>query len=126
VILTLGDVLFDTDEASLKPAAIRTMGRLAEFLSENPETRIIVEGHADSRGSFAYNEQLSQRRAQAVADAMVVRGIDRDRFRAVGRGEAFPVATNATSAGRQENRRVEVVFSDNSGRFAEAAETALR
>jgi outer membrane protein OmpA-like peptidoglycan-associated protein len=121
MVLTLGDVLFDTGAATLKPGADLVISRLSEFLSEYPDTRVIIEGHADSRGSEAYNQELSARRAQAVADALISRGVPSNRFEILGRGESFPVASNDSSAGRQQNRRVEIVFSDDKGRFAEGA-----
>jgi outer membrane protein OmpA-like peptidoglycan-associated protein len=126
MVLTLGDVLFDTSQATLKPGAVTVLDRVASFLNENKETKVMIEGHTDSRGSDQYNEQLSQRRAQAVADALAFRGIDRSRVEALGRGEALPVASNDTSAGQQQNRRVELVFSDASGRFAGGSSSALR
>ena len=79
----------------------------------------MIEGHTDSVGSDSYNEELSQRRAQAVADALRTRGVAADRYEAKGLGKSFPVASNATNAGRQQNRRVEIVFSDDAGRFAQ-------
>ena len=118
MVMTLGDVLFDTDQATLKPGASEIIGRLATFLSRNETTRIRVEGHTDSTGDDAYNEELSRRRAQAVADALSARAIASTRVEVVGRGEGFPVATNDTSAGRQQNRRVEIVFSDPEGELA--------
>jgi outer membrane protein OmpA-like peptidoglycan-associated protein len=121
MVLTLSDVLFDTAAATLKPGAALTIDRIARFLEGNPETRLIIEGHTDSRGSEAYNEELSQRRAQAVGDALVERGIQSNRFEVLGRGEGFPVANNGTAAGRQQNRRVEIVFSDESGQFNRTA-----
>ncbi|HEU4628012.1 MAG TPA: OmpA family protein [Steroidobacteraceae bacterium] len=126
MVLTLGDVLFDTNSATLKPGAANEMQRIADFMQKNPDTKVIIEGYTDSRGSEDYNQQLSQRRAQAVQDALASRGIDRSRVEAVGRGESMPVASNDTSAGRQQNRRVEVVFSDQEGRFASGANAAYR
>jgi len=122
MVLTLGDVLFDTNKATLKPGADQRIDRLATFLQKNPNERLIIEGYTDSTGSEEYNEELSQRRAQAVADVLAGQGIPASRYQVVGKGQAFPVASNATPAGRQQNRRVEVVFSDQSGRFAEAPE----
>ncbi len=119
MVVTLGDVLFDTGRATLKPGAERALERLAQFLRTNPGTRIIVEGHTDSVGSEAYNEELSQRRAQAVTEALRARGVPAEQYQAKGLGKAYPVASNETPAGRQQNRRVEIVFSDASGRFAE-------
>jgi outer membrane protein OmpA-like peptidoglycan-associated protein len=117
MVLTLSDVLFDSGAATLKPGAIDTINRLATFLEQNPEIRLIIEGHTDSQGSDAYNEDLSRRRGQAVANELVSRGISSARFEVVGRGEASPVADNTTAAGRQQNRRVEIVFSDRAGKF---------
>ena len=118
MVLTLGDVLFDTGQATLKPGANLELDRIGQFLQKNPQTHVIIEGHTDSRGSAEYNEELSQRRAQAVAASLAERGIPADRIQAVGRGKDFPVASNDTPAGRQQNRRVEIVFSDASGHFA--------
>jgi outer membrane protein OmpA-like peptidoglycan-associated protein len=126
MVLTLGDVLFDTAAATLKPGAGSIVDRVAAFLKDNEGTKVIVEGHTDSRGSEEYNQQLSERRAQSVADALAFRGIDRSRVEAVGRGKALPVASNDNAAGQQQNRRVELVFSDASGRFASGASPSLR
>jgi outer membrane protein OmpA-like peptidoglycan-associated protein len=119
VVVTLGDVLFDTGQATLKPGADLSLDRLATFMKSRPQTKIVVEGHTDSVGSDAYNDALSQRRADAVANALLTRGVPGDDIRAIGRGKSYPVATNDTQAGRQQNRRVEIVFSDDSGRFAQ-------
>ncbi len=126
LVVTLGDVLFDTGQATLKPGADLELNRLAAFLSSRPETKVIIEGHTDSRGSDAYNEELSERRAQAVANALASRGVSADQYRTVGRGKGYPVATNDTQAGRQQNRRVEIIFSDSSGRFAQGAEQPIQ
>ena len=119
MVLTLGDVLFDTGQATLKPGADLVLGRLATYLSANPSTKIVIEGHTDSRGSDEYNQQLSERRAQAVASALIARGIPQDSLRTLGRGKAYPVASNDTPEGRQQNRRIEIIFSDPAGQFAQ-------
>ncbi len=119
LVMTLGDVLFDTGLSTLKPGADRDMDRLAQALKDNANTRVIIEGHTDSVGSEDYNMVLSERRAEAVGNALRNRGVPTDRFEVKGLGKAFPVATNDTQAGRQQNRRVEIVFSDASGRFAQ-------
>jgi outer membrane protein OmpA-like peptidoglycan-associated protein len=126
MVLTLGDVLFDTNKATLKPGADSVMERLAAFMEKNPDTKVMVEGHTDSRGSDEYNQELSKRRADAVEEALAGRGIDRGRVEAVGKGKGFPVASNDTSAGRQQNRRVEIVFSDKEGHFASGSGSTLR
>jgi outer membrane protein OmpA-like peptidoglycan-associated protein len=126
MVLTLGDVLFDTGAATLKPGADSVMNRVSEFMTKNTDTKVLIEGHTDSRGSDEYNELLSQRRAAAVRDALAARGVDRSRVEAVGKGEGFPVASNDSPAGRQQNRRVEIVFSDQQGRFAGGANASLR
>jgi outer membrane protein OmpA-like peptidoglycan-associated protein len=118
LVVTLGDVLFDTGQASLKPGADLVLGRLANFLMNNPQTKIIIEGHTDSRGSDEYNEQLSERRARSVANALISRGVSNDSFTTLGRGKDYPVASNDTPEGRQQNRRVEIIFSDSAGKFA--------
>jgi outer membrane protein OmpA-like peptidoglycan-associated protein len=124
LVLTLGDVLFDTAQATLKAGADRTLDRLAAFMMEYSERQVAIEGHTDSRGSDEYNRDLSKRRADAVRDALVERGVDSQRIRSVGLGEAYPVASNDTPAGMQQNRRVEIVISDESGNFAAGQRTA--
>lgn len=109
LVLTLGDVVFESGKADLAPGAYRTIDKLNEFLRANPERRVAVEGHTDNQGGDAYNLALSQRRAEAVAAAITSRGITADRITARGFGEAVPVANNNTAAGRQLNRRVEIV-----------------
>ncbi|HET6630284.1 MAG TPA: OmpA family protein [Woeseiaceae bacterium] len=117
VVLTLDDVLFETDQAELKPGASMAMNRLADFMRDHPDRRLLIEGHTDARGSEQYNERLSLQRAYAVTEALVERGIPTERLRPVGLGEAYPVASNETTAGRQQNRRVEIVVSEADGEF---------
>lgn len=111
MVLTLGDVLFDTGQAELKPGAFSTIDRLATFMRENPERTLAVEGYTDSVGGEAYNLSLSQRRADAVRAALLARGVDGARITTNGMGKASPVASNDTASGRQRNRRVEIVIS---------------
>jgi outer membrane protein OmpA-like peptidoglycan-associated protein len=112
IVLTLGDVLFDTGQAELKPGAQRPIEQIATFLNENPERSVQVEGFTDSQGADEYNQMLSQRRADAVARAIIQRGIDAQRVRAMGYGEEFPKAGNDSAGSRQLNRRVEIVVSN--------------
>jgi outer membrane protein OmpA-like peptidoglycan-associated protein len=102
--------------------AASTIDRLADFLRENSERRIRIEGYADARGAESYNLDLSSRRARAVQDVLAARGgFDNDRIQAIGLGESYPIASNETQAGMQQNRRVEIVFSDSEGAFSDAA-----
>ncbi len=115
MVLTLGDVLFDLNEADLKPAGMRTVQRLSDFMLQYEDRRVRVEGYTDSTGAESYNQNLSERRAMAVRDALMAEGVARSRIEVIGYGEAYPVASNDTSAGRQQNRRVEIVISDENG-----------
>jgi outer membrane protein OmpA-like peptidoglycan-associated protein len=115
MVLTLGDVLFDTGRAELKSGASRNLDQLAKFLVEHPERRVQVDGFTDSVGTDSYNEELSQRRADAVREALITRGVEPSRIGTEGYGKAYPVATNADSGGRQLNRRVEVVIGGDNG-----------
>ena len=115
LVMTLGDVLFDTGKAELNPGAGRKLDQLSQFLSEHKDRRVQIDGFTDSIGSDTYNEELSRRRADAVKSALVTRGIDASRIGTQGYGKAFPVANNSDSGGRQLNRRVEVVIGGDNG-----------
>ena len=117
LVLTLNDMLFDSGRADLKPAANRTVLKLVQFLQMNGQRTVRIEGYSDSEGSAQQNLQLSQARAKAVADTLIDLGIDAKRLQVMGYGDAFPLAENATERGRAQNRRVEVVFSDEAGRI---------
>lgn len=110
--MTLEDLAFDPGQAALKPAARSHMGKLVQFVQGQPGKHIRIEGHTDSSGGAATNKALSLRRAQAVRDALVAAGVDASRISTVGLGEADPVASNATAAGRARNRRVVVILED--------------
>jgi len=112
LVVTLGDVVFDVNKAQLKSGGLRTIDKLAAFLERYPDRRVTIEGFTDSTGSAEYNQALSERRAQSVRDALVQKGIDPARVDTQGYGEEFPKASNETAAGRQLNRRVEVVISN--------------
>ena len=109
LVLTLGDVLFDVDRAELKPGAELHLARLAEFLQQHPERNVLIEGHTDSTGSVEYNLGLSRSRADAVRSYLVGRGVAPTRVATEGYGLSRPIASNDTVAGRQQNRRVEIV-----------------
>lgn len=111
MVVTLGDVLFATGMSDLTAGSQVAMGRLTTFLAANPERQVRIEGFTDSVGSDAYNLGLSDRRAAAVTQALTRGGIDAGRIDTQGYGEGYPLATNATLIGRQQNRRVEVIIS---------------
>jgi outer membrane protein OmpA-like peptidoglycan-associated protein len=118
LVLTLGDVLFDTGQATLRAGAYGTLDRLAGALKDKPGRRVVIEGHTDNVGSDASNQALSERRAQAVQMALMQRGVATDQMAAVGKGESTPLATNDAEGGRQQNRRVELIFSEEQPRIA--------
>jgi outer membrane protein OmpA-like peptidoglycan-associated protein len=109
-VMTLGDVLFDYNRASLKSGAQLNLSRLISFLAAHPEQNILIEGHTDNTGSESYNQNLSERRALAVQNFLISNGANPQRITAQGYGESYPVASNSNEAGRQQNRRVEIVF----------------
>jgi outer membrane protein OmpA-like peptidoglycan-associated protein len=112
LVITLGDVLFDTNKAQLKPGGIRNLEKLAGFLKQYPGRNVRIEGYTDSTGSADYNLGLSDRRANAVRSSLLDMGINSDRITTRGYGEESPVASNDTAMGRQLNRRVEIILSD--------------
>ncbi len=116
MVITLGDVLFGTDQARLTPDGMRTVQKLADILQQNPQRTVLIEGFTDSTGSTAHNQELSERRATSVRSALQLAGVARERIAVRGYGEAYPVAANATAPDRQLNRRVEIILSDDSGK----------
>ncbi|WP_252274088.1 OmpA family protein [Pseudomonas subflava] len=119
LVMTLGDVLFDAGRTELKPSANRTILKLVQFLQINPRRAIRIEGYTDNSGVAAENLELSRARAQAVADMLADLGIDPDRMEVKGYGEAHPLAENASSKGRAQNRRVEILISDEQGKLGD-------
>lgn len=118
MVLTLGDILFETDEADLKNSSSTGITKVAEFLNNYPERKIVIEGHTDSTGSADYNQELSLSRAESVKDALVSYGVDSSRIETDGFGQDRPVASNDTDFGRTQNRRVEIVILDGPERQA--------
>lgn len=112
LVLTLGDTLFATGKAELKSGATANLDRVSAFLREYPDRTAAIEGFTDSVGSEEYNLDLSQRRADSVKRYLVGQGVGSARLTSDGRGESSPVADNESAAGRQQNRRVEVVISE--------------
>jgi outer membrane protein OmpA-like peptidoglycan-associated protein len=109
-IVTLPGLFFDTGSATLKSGARNTLAKIADQLRVNVDTRISIEGHTDAVGGEDMNQELSERRAAAVRDYLVSRGVPADRIAITGLGESAPIATNDTPSGRQQNRRVELVI----------------
>jgi len=111
LIVNMSDVLFDTAKFTLRPAAREKLARVAGILAGHPGLQLQVEGYTDSVGSDEYNQQLSENRAASVRDYLTAAGIATTSVTAKGFGKTLPVASNSTSAGRQQNRRVELVVS---------------
>jgi OOP family OmpA-OmpF porin len=109
VIVLSDKVLFDFDSATLTPAANDVLAEISKRLTDGTVISVLVKGHTDSVGSDAYNDKLSQRRADSVVAFLVGQGVATDKIKAEGFGESQPVADNATDAGRAQNRRVEIV-----------------
>ncbi|MCK9796764.1 hypothetical protein BK634_28145 [Pseudomonas chlororaphis] len=112
-LVTFGDVLFATNKSDLKSSGLVNINKLAQFLQENPDRKVIVEGYTDSTGSDSYNQSLSERRATSVQVALIKMGVDPARIVAQGYGKEYPVADNASVSGRAMNRRVEVTISND-------------
>ncbi len=109
LVVSLSDVLFDVDKATLKPGAANNIQKVAAVLKQYPDHKIAVEGHTDATGTHDHNQKLSEDRAAAVKAALIAGGVDASKITSTGLAETQPVATNSTAAGRQQNRRVEVV-----------------
>ena len=122
IVLTIGDVLFAFDKATLSPEAYRNVIKLADFLNKYVNRNVLIEGHTDSVGSDEYNLELSRKRADSVKEKLVEDGIDPTRITTVGYGEKYPVVKNDTASNRALNRRVEVIILNEGVQ----AETQLR
>ena len=121
-VITLGsDLLFDTGRSTLKPGGRRALENVARIMRHEPERNIVIEGFTDDRGSADTNRRLSEQRAQAVRAALVGSGVAPSRIAARGLGESYPVASNSSPAGRQLNRRVEILIGEHAGRAATGA-----
>jgi len=107
------DILFPVDSAALQPTLRSDLGALANNLQRYPGSTVEITGHTDNTGSAAYNQDLSQRRAGAVAGVLINNGVSAGRIRTIGAGEDQPIASNLTAAGRAQNRRVEIIIRPN-------------
>ena len=110
IVLTIGDVLFATGTATLSPMADNEINRLAAFMKKYPDRNVLIEGYTDSTGTEGTNLDLSLKRANAVSNKLVAKEISRGRITTKGFGEESPVASNDTAAGREQNRRVDVII----------------
>ena len=115
VVVTLGDVLFETGETDLVTEAFSSIEEVVDLLQTEPDKKIRIEGHTDSTGSSETNLRLSQQRADAVLSALANLGVEASRITSVGMGENFPIASNDTEEGRSRNRRVDVILLDAQG-----------
>jgi outer membrane protein OmpA-like peptidoglycan-associated protein len=111
LVVNLGDVLFDTGKYTLRQEAVVLLARFSGTVLNYPELSILSEGHTDSTGSAELNQKLSEQRANAVRDFLISQGLATEKVTSIGRGLAEPVADNQTAAGRQKNRRVELIIS---------------
>lgn len=109
IVISLSDILFDVNRATLKPGAEANVRRIAAILQQYPDRQIAVEGHTDATGSDAYNQTLSQDRAASVRASLIAGGVPAGQITSTGFGKTQPVATNDTPQGRQQNRRVEII-----------------
>jgi len=113
LVMTLGDVLFETGMSDLRGGTTNNLTKLATFLNKYQDRNVVIEGHTDSIGSDEYNYGLSQRRADAVKSYLVGQGVAANRLVTSGKGKGQPVASNETATGRQQNRRVEIIISNS-------------
>lgn len=113
VVVTLGDVLFETGQAELREGAHDNLSEVVDLLQSEPDKKIRIEGHTDTVGSAETNQVLSEQRANAVREALESLGIAAERVTSIGLGEDFPIESNETEAGRSQNRRVDVILLDS-------------
>lgn len=109
LVVTMSEsIVFDLNSAALKQQSMQTLDQIADVMNNNPESDILVKGHTDSSGAEKYNQELSERRANAVRNYLIAKGVAPDRITAIGFGMTMPVASNDTAEGRERNRRVEI------------------
>jgi outer membrane protein OmpA-like peptidoglycan-associated protein len=110
ILFRMPDALFDTGKSNLLPEAIRTVDKLVEFIENHSNRNVLIEGHTDSIGGDELNLTLSQKRADAVKERLVAKGVAEERITTKGYGKKYPLASNETPAGRQRNRRAELII----------------
>lgn len=112
LVVTIGDLLFETGKSDLKGGSASQLSKLSAFLNKNQDRTVTIEGHTDSIGGEEYNQGLSQRRADSVKSFLTSQGIASSRLESTGKGKSSPISSNDSSTGRQQNRRVEVIISN--------------
>lgn len=112
MVVALGDVMFESGQSALRSGSAKNLAKLAAFLAANQDRAVYIEGHTDSIGSEAFNQALSQHRADSVRRYLIGQGASAGRLAASGKGEGSPIGDNATVAGREQNRRVEVIIAN--------------
>jgi outer membrane protein OmpA-like peptidoglycan-associated protein len=113
VVVTLGDVLFESGQTELREEAMASLVEVVDLLQSEPDKNIRIEGHTDSTGDAETNLKISEKRAVAVENALVSLGVDAERISSAGMGEDFPIASNESEEGRRQNRRVDVILLDD-------------
>lgn len=116
-VVTLGNLMFNVNSAQINEGGLRNLRKVADVLLKYPQRTVMIEGFTDNRGSAEHNKALSERRSEAIRTALLGMGIGAERISTRGYGEDYPVANNVTAVGRQLNRRVEIVISDDTGRI---------
>lgn len=119
------DILFDTGKATLKPTARDNLRQMASIMKKYPENVLTINGYTDSTGSEEVNEELSEKRAEVVKNALVANGLPRETITTQGLGEEDPVADNSTASGRQKNRRVEIQVRVDESKLPEGSRSAV-
>jgi outer membrane protein OmpA-like peptidoglycan-associated protein len=117
-VVTLGNLMFNVDSAQVSEGGMHNLRKVADVLLKHPQRTVMIEGFTDDRGSAEHNKELSMRRSAAIRTALIGMGIEAGRISTAGYGEDYPVANNATAVGRQLNRRVEIVISDDTGKIS--------
>lgn len=116
-VVTLGNLMFNVDSARINEGGMRNLRKVADVLLKHPQRTVLIEGFTDDSGSAEHNKELSERRSEAIRMALIDMGVGAERISTRGYGEDYPVADNATAVGRQLNRRVEIVISDDTGKI---------
>lgn len=117
-VVTLGNLMFNVDSAQINEGGMHNLRKVADVLLKHPQRTVMIEGFTDDRGSAEHNKELSMRRSEAIRTALIEMGVAAGRISTTGYGEDYPIADNATAVGRQLNRRVEIVISDDTGKIS--------